>query len=115
MRRCAVVTLGMVGDVAMPAVLVDTGDGHSDADHAAADEGERAQDDQETSRHLPHARTLSRPMRLDNRSHATKSGLGSSGHSRTPRSRSALPITETELNAIASAAMIGLSIRPNAG
>lgn len=37
------------------------------------------------------------------------------GYNRTPRSRSALPITETELNDIASAATIGLSNNPNDG
>jgi hypothetical protein len=36
-------------------------------------------------------------------------------YNRTPRSRSAFPITETELSAIASAATIGLSVTPNAG
>ena len=36
-------------------------------------------------------------------------------HKRTDRSRSALPITETELSAIASAATIGLSKSPSDG
>ena len=35
--------------------------------------------------------------------------------SRMPRRRSALPMTETELRAMASAATIGLSSRPKAG
>ncbi|NRB92046.1 hypothetical protein C7M62_37185 [Bradyrhizobium sp. WBAH10] len=38
-----------------------------------------------------------------------------SGHSRIARSRSALPTTLTEDSAIAAAAMIGESNRPNAG
>ena len=36
-------------------------------------------------------------------------------YSRTNRSRSALPITETELKLIAAAAMMGERSRPNAG
>jgi hypothetical protein len=36
-------------------------------------------------------------------------------HSRVKRSRSALPMTETELKLIAAAATIGLSSRPKAG
>ena len=36
-------------------------------------------------------------------------------HNRTPRSRSELPITETELIAIAAPAIIGLSSNPNQG
>ncbi len=35
--------------------------------------------------------------------------------SSTPRSRSALPTTDTELRLIAAAAIIGLSSRPNTG
>src|SRR5450759_2683055 len=37
------------------------------------------------------------------------------GYRRTPRRRSALPMTDTELSDIASAATIGLSNRPKAG
>ena len=36
-------------------------------------------------------------------------------HSRTKRSRNALPMTETELKLMAAAAMTGLSRRPKAG
>jgi len=39
----------------------------------------------------------------------------SDDHSACRRSRSALPMTETELNVIAALAMIGLSSRPKAG
>ena len=37
------------------------------------------------------------------------------GHSRTKRSRNALPMTDTELKLMAAAAMIGLSRTPKAG
>ena len=37
------------------------------------------------------------------------------GHSLTFRSRRALPITDTELNVIAAAAIMGLSSNPNTG
>jgi hypothetical protein len=54
------------------AVLMGTGSGgdrRSEADRAAAHQGERAQDQQKTSRQLPHGRNLSRLSAPNNRLH----------------------------------------------
>jgi hypothetical protein len=108
---------------AVPAMLVSarfsSSDRRGEADSAAANEGKRAEDQEKTSRYWPHDRKPKLPHGTG-QPHSAKAPpanfLARPGYdSRTRRSRSALPMTETELNAMASAAMIGLSKRPNAG